>query len=205
MKRGRSWSMAVGSIIVLVVIMGLCGGVDGKGKINDRLSSSKFGKVIEDINKNNYGMREEMTKHLNYNLGSRAGHSGNCEFECPSGKAIQKKDHVPEANGCGASFLRVKGTYDFTECCNEHDICFDTCGSGRSSCDEKFLACMTQMCIDHDSPEDTAACKKQASAYHFGSNLMGCSLYHSAQSNACECVSEEGASSESFSDNHDEL
>ncbi|MES1920023.1 hypothetical protein MHBO_001752, partial [Bonamia ostreae] len=62
-----------------------------------------------------------------------------CYFSCGRGlKAVPREGHVPESNGCGAEGMDVKGNFDFTDECNQHDICYHTCLSDRKECDVNF-------------------------------------------------------------------
>lgn len=46
-----------------------------------------------------------------------------CEFTCPNGTPLAPRmDFAPSTNGCGVSGLKIKSAFDFTECCNEHDL-----------------------------------------------------------------------------------
>ena len=57
-----------------------------------------------------------------------------------------------QANGCGTgrwnidAFLREIGEEVFISCCNAHDLCYDTCGKKRLTCDQHFLHCMLEEC-----------------------------------------------------------
>lgn len=35
---------------------------------------------------------------------------------------------------------------EFENCCNLHDICYDTCNSLKSICDMKFKYCLYKVC-----------------------------------------------------------
>ncbi len=34
----------------------------------------------------------------------------------------------------------------FTECCNEHDICYTTCNNRKRMCDFEFEKCLKEAC-----------------------------------------------------------
>eukprot|EP01088_Endostelium_zonatum_P002224 TRINITY_DN12727_c0_g1_i1.p1 TRINITY_DN12727_c0_g1~~TRINITY_DN12727_c0_g1_i1.p1 ORF type:complete len:156 (+),score=26.64 TRINITY_DN12727_c0_g1_i1:23-469(+) len=123
----------------------------------------------------------------------------NCKFTCPSGKTkVPNPDHVPTSNGCGAGGLLVSaGKYDFTDCCNEHDICYDTCDRDRNECDKLFGKCLAKYCKQSLTPEggkgevskeEKKACLNSAQLFQQGSSLFGCGTYKASQANACLCV-----------------
>lgn len=35
-----------------------------------------------------------------------------------------------------------------TKCCNQLDMCYDTCGSNKYRCDSKFRWCLHSICSD---------------------------------------------------------
>lgn len=35
---------------------------------------------------------------------------------------------------------------DFVNCCNDHDLCYETCGSDKDECDLKFKKCLYKTC-----------------------------------------------------------
>jgi hypothetical protein len=41
---------------------------------------------------------------------------------------------------------QVTSEYDFEKCCEVHDICYDTCGTSKVTCDEDFKKCMKKVC-----------------------------------------------------------
>lgn len=34
----------------------------------------------------------------------------------------------------------------FVDCCNEHDVCYETCGKDKDECDLKFRKCLYKKC-----------------------------------------------------------
>lgn len=75
-----------------------------------------------------------------------------CYFECPRGQKLlgPKQEHVRTSNGCGSldvifddsenSLLHVEK--EFSVCCDEHDVCYDTCGEDKDLCDLTFRKCL---------------------------------------------------------------
>jgi L-aminopeptidase/D-esterase-like protein len=53
-----------------------------------------------------------------------------CEYACATNQdRVNDPTHVPTANGCGTTLVRIATDVPFTPCCNAHDICYDTCGN----------------------------------------------------------------------------
>ena len=80
-----------------------------------------------------------------------------CYFECPVGKVIKPNDnHVVTSNGCGSldiifddsenSLIHVEK--EFSECCGDHDECYDTCGEDKDLCDHVFTESVERMSIN---------------------------------------------------------
>lgn len=38
---------------------------------------------------------------------------------------------------------------EMTECCNQHDICYDTCNSDKEKCDFDMRRCLYKICDSH--------------------------------------------------------
>ena len=68
---------------------------------------------------------------------------------------ITVNPETPTPNGCGTfgltvdmdNFSKIKG---FNECCNQHDICYMTCGKTKVFCDDSFYSCLQNACLNHD-------------------------------------------------------
>jgi len=107
------------------------------------------------------------------------------------GKTKEKNpSHVPSMNGCGTDFLKVSDEFNFTPCCNKHDICYDTCNKEyiRDQCDDNFLKCMNELCAKKKPMEKQKKCEATANVYHVATTSFGCNLYRKSQQNACKCV-----------------
>jgi len=37
-----------------------------------------------------------------------------------------------------------------TDCCNAHDVCYDTCGQDKEQCDFDFKRCLYKMCEKYE-------------------------------------------------------
>ncbi|CAF3917308.1 unnamed protein product [Rotaria sp. Silwood1] len=57
------------------------------------------------------------------------------------------------ANGCGAAgsvnidwALQLVGERVIIQCCNKHDVCYETCGQTQARCDNEFQSCLNSVC-----------------------------------------------------------
>lgn len=70
-------------------------------------------------------------------------------------KAVRNRNHVPKSDGCGSVGFEVASEYlplvEMTKCCDNHDICYDTCNSGKESCDLEFKRCLYNYCESYKS------------------------------------------------------
>ncbi|KNC53426.1 group XIIA secretory phospholipase A2 [Thecamonas trahens ATCC 50062] len=133
--------------------------------------------------------------HIRQALGDLGLTSG-CEFRCPGGlKYSARPNHTPEANGCGTGPMRVPETLvDFTPCCNEHDVCYHTCGSSKAACDNEFTACMDSLCHSSGlSESDVGICHAQGRIFGLAVAYGGCTPYLDSQGDACLCHNPEDA------------
>jgi Group XII secretory phospholipase A2 precursor (PLA2G12) len=128
--------------------------------------------------------------------------------QCPN--RIADPSHVPGFNGCGPAFLtgvqflipQGYGSASFTNSCNGHDICYDTCNSDKNSCDLNLGISMVQSCTETYQPiistEDDPAlqqifnaqytyCKIAAFQFYNAVHLLGQGAFDSAQEDACDC------------------
>ncbi|XP_060522303.1 group XIIA secretory phospholipase A2 [Cylas formicarius] len=119
-----------------------------------------------------------------------------CVFKCPNG-AIPKPNrfHVPSSDGCGSLGLKIHSDYlpvaAMEQCCNEHDICYDTCNKDKEVCDVDFKRCLYKYC---DSYSNSVAgqtiikgCKAAAKVLFTGTLTLGCKSYIDSQTKACYC------------------
>ncbi|CAG7816500.1 unnamed protein product [Allacma fusca] len=130
-----------------------------------------------------------------------------CYFECPKGEPPKSRmGFVPTSNGCGSYGLEDYLTSDmlplsnFVHCCNDHDICYETCGLDKDECDLKFKKCLYKKC---KANKDTMGklqykgCQAGAKILYTGTTALGCKPYINAQRSACVCPRDD--------DSHDEL
>ena len=51
-------------------------------------------------------------------------------------------------------------TYKLEKCCDDHDICYGTCGKDKEKCDEKFKKCLYGICSSVKKIVDNEALDK---------------------------------------------
>ncbi|UJR29992.1 hypothetical protein I4U23_017539 [Adineta vaga] len=92
-----------------------------------------------------------------------------------------------QANGCGPAslnldeFLRQIGEDILIICCNEHDLCYDTCGKKQFACDTTFLQCMIEACQQLSPLSNIQRCQNDARIYFWFVVFIGQSAYQQAQ------------------------
>ncbi len=122
---------------------------------------------------------------------------------CPN--RVQR--NPPKFNGCGSPTsvkvpdqVTVEGLFGFTtisflSSCNVHDVCYDTCGSVKSSCDSQFLVNLSKACSDTcaiDDPLCLSNCRSLALTYASAVAIVGTFAYETAQKNDCQCCGDTG-------------
>ena len=105
-------------------------------------------------------------------------------------RARQRTKHVPSTNGCGAGGLAVQTLPEMVPCCDEHDYCYDTCGSNKQDCDNKFQECLLKTC-EAPSAGTKQECEASASLLSVGVNAFGCHSFQLSQKKACVCLKHE--------------
>ncbi|KAL3274343.1 hypothetical protein HHI36_015741 [Cryptolaemus montrouzieri] len=120
----------------------------------------------------------------------------NCVFKCPN-NVIPKpnRNHVPKANGCGSLGLSIPSEFlpvtEMTKCCDQHDICYDTCNKEKELCDIEFKRCLYKYCEGYTHSiggmSTVSACKGAAKMLFTGTLTFGCKAYLDAQKEACFC------------------
>jgi len=92
-----------------------------------------------------------------------------------------------QANGCGPvtlnidKFLHEIGDDVLIVCCNEHDLCYDTCGKKQSTCDTIFLDCMIEACQQLSPASSINRCQNNAQILFWFVFFGGQSAYQQAQ------------------------
>nr|XP_017834511.1 group XIIB secretory phospholipase A2-like protein isoform X2 [Callithrix jacchus] len=99
------------------------------------------------------GSFESVNSYFDSFLELLGGKNGVCQYRCRYGKApMPRPGYKPqEPNGCSSYFLGLKmdlGIPAMTKCCNQLDVCYDTCGANKYRCDAKFRWCLQSICSD---------------------------------------------------------
>lgn len=103
--------------------------------------------------------------------------------------------HTPTTNGCGSGDWKGKlvpngwGRADFKPSCDQHDVCYGTCGSNKADCDVNLSLDAMKACdaAYGDSPIRQAACYTVALAYGEAVHKLGDGPYNEAQEEDCDC------------------
>jgi len=125
-----------------------------------------------------------------------------CYYECEKGAVKEAREgHIYTSNGCGSLDLIFDDSNEsliyvekeFSECCNTHDYCYDTCGEDKDFCDVKFRKCLYKVCRGekHKKFLDNKKCKLKAKLFYMAVVGVGCQPYREAQKNACVCQKRE--------------
>lgn len=76
-------------------------------------------------------------------------------------------------------------------CCNAHDICYDTCNKDKEMCDLDFKRCLYAYCDTHEKSTVgylvVKGCKAAAKMLFTGTVTLGCKSYLDSQERACFC------------------
>ncbi|NXJ69772.1 PG12B protein, partial [Rostratula benghalensis] len=132
------------------------------------------------------------------------GKNGVCQYRCRYGKAPMPRPHYKpqEPNGCSSYFLGLKvpesldlGIPAMTKCCNQLDVCYDTCGANKYRCDAKFRWCLHSICSDLKRSlgfvSKVEACESVADTVFNAVWTLGCRPFMNSQRSACICSEEE--------------
>ncbi|XP_076019002.1 group XIIB secretory phospholipase A2-like protein isoform X2 [Genypterus blacodes] len=128
------------------------------------------------------------------------GRDGVCQYRCRFGRLPQPRPgfQLPEPNGCSSSLVGYEfdmGIPAMTKCCNQLDVCYDTCGTSKYHCDSKFRYCMHDLCSDLKTTlgygSKVQACESVADALYNTVWTLGCRPYMNSQRAACLCDGEE--------------
>uniref|UniRef100_A0A3Q3EBU6 Phospholipase A2, group XIIB n=1 Tax=Labrus bergylta TaxID=56723 RepID=A0A3Q3EBU6_9LABR len=133
------------------------------------------------------------------------GQGGVCQYRCRYGKKIPQSRpgyQLPEPNGCSSSLVgfQVNDVLDMgipamTKCCDQLDMCYDTCGASKYDCDTKFRSCLHDICSDVNKSlgfvSKVEACESMADTLFNTVWTLGCRPYMNSQRAACVCAGEE--------------
>ncbi|KAG5877978.1 hypothetical protein JTB14_032239 [Gonioctena quinquepunctata] len=119
-----------------------------------------------------------------------------CVFKCPNNERPKpNRNHVPSADGCGSLGVKITTDYlplgEMQNCCDEHDICYDTCGKEKEICDLEFKRCLYRYCDSYQKLVGgntmVKTCKGAAKMLFTGTLTLGCKSFLDAQTKACYC------------------
>ncbi|KAH9364109.1 hypothetical protein HPB48_006790 [Haemaphysalis longicornis] len=118
---------------------------------------------------------------------------GKCKFSCSGGTQTPspRTTHKRSANGCGIDSFRLPASAlphpDLEWCCNEHDLCYDTCLADKDSCDADFKACLDYVCDTKAAAATKDACRSTAYLLTSMTQNLGCESFLRSQKDACVC------------------
>ncbi|XP_016312490.1 group XIIA secretory phospholipase A2-like isoform X1 [Sinocyclocheilus anshuiensis] len=147
----------------------------------------------------------KIDKYLNMALDFIGGSDGRCIFKCNDGKlgytpVPRPKYKSPPPNGCGSPLFGFQldiGIPSMTRCCNEHDLCYDTCGREKNDCDEQFQVCLESICSNLQMTlglsQSVQACESAVTLLFDTVMHVGCKPYLDSQRSSCICHYEEKA------------
>ena len=151
---------------------------------------------------------EPVKLDLNDLLGNLGGAQGGgrprSSTVCPVGQAhapTEDESYKIECNGCGPKGMQIKEPFGLYRCCNNHDLCFATCGTSQDFCEELFTSCMAKVCRSFGSGERREACQKQANGMSGMTRMFGGGFHLTSQRSdpergkqgACDCYLPEDA------------
>ncbi|XP_060782598.1 group XIIA secretory phospholipase A2-like isoform X3 [Neoarius graeffei] len=124
-----------------------------------------------------------------------SGSDGVCQFQCPDGgMPFPRPGHNPSHNGCSTplfGFYFDIGIPSITNCCNQHDRCYDTCGQRKLDCDKQFQVCLKTICWNLlnvlELDQSVQVCESRVSLIFDAVMHLGCRSYLDSQRAACIC------------------
>ncbi|XP_069001064.1 group XIIB secretory phospholipase A2-like protein [Embiotoca jacksoni] len=146
------------------------------------------------------GSFQSMHGYFDYLVELVGGRDGVCQYRCRHGEIPQPRPgyHLPEPNGCSSSLVGFQldlGIPAMTKCCDQLDVCYDTCGTEKHDCDSKFRTCLYGICSDLKKSlgfvSKVQACESMADALYNTVGTLGCRPYMNSQRAACVCEGED--------------
>ena len=77
-------------------------------------------------------------------------------------------------------------TYGITECCDNHDMCYGTCGKDKKTCDRNLVKCMKKKC-ELVSGTKKKECTEAGAHMEEYTLAAGCGEYMRLQKDGCDC------------------
>ncbi|KAL6110651.1 group XIIB secretory phospholipase A2-like protein [Pungitius pungitius] len=150
------------------------------------------------------GSFESVGGYFDSMLEFMGGRDGVCQYHCRYGKdPIPRPGYqMPQPDGCGSYIFGLPvpegmdmGIPAMTKCCNQLDMCYDTCGSNKYRCDSKFRWCLHSICSDLKKSlgfvSKVEACETVADTLFNTVWTLGCRPYMNGQRASCLCQGEE--------------
>jgi len=123
--------------------------------------------------------------------------NGRCTCKASSGKTrkLRQAKKPAKPNGCGPKTKGIQKLLKVVQklvkrhnpICNEHDICYETCGTTQAKCDGDFKRDMYKMCNGLRNGFKRGVCKAKAKAMYLMVRVAGKSYFHSGQKKYCSC------------------
>ncbi|KTF74925.1 hypothetical protein cypCar_00038530 [Cyprinus carpio] len=138
----------------------------------------------------------KIDKYLNVVLDLIGGSDGRCTFKCNHGYTPVPRPNYksPPPNGCGSPLFGFQfdiGLPSLTRCCNEHDVCYGTCGREKKDCDEQFQVCLETICSYLQRTlglsQSVQACQSAVTLLFDMVMHLGCKPYLDSQRSSCIC------------------
>ncbi|KAF9630689.1 hypothetical protein BFW01_g1251 [Lasiodiplodia theobromae] len=168
----------------------------GGTTINQPLSPDDFIKVLPRLRRSRWERRADGADGADG--GDDAGNSGPAYPRCPAAptglvSTVRPGARQPMANGTCAQMGGAKvPNFDFTGCCNAHDLCFDNCDTGTfDSCNSVMGSCIASTC-DQKYPgvaqaAQWAACRISGASYAFATRAFAGDSFYASNSARCTC------------------
>ncbi|RMZ98069.1 group XIIA secretory phospholipase A2 [Brachionus plicatilis] len=122
---------------------------------------------------------------------------GLCYVSCPGGASlVPRPDPIVDINGCGSYNIHIDfelfNAGEFNQCCNGHDVCYESCDSTKNKCDTTFERCLKDVCNTWAAEQNwgliqKTACSGVVKAMNEAVENFGCNAYKKAQLRGCKC------------------
>ncbi|XP_010866410.1 group XIIB secretory phospholipase A2-like protein isoform X2 [Esox lucius] len=128
------------------------------------------------------------------------GPNGVCQYVCKYGETpVHRQGYTTtEPNGCASDVIGFQfdlGIPAMTQCCNQLDSCYDTCGSIKHHCDTQYRWCLHAICSDLKKSlgfvSKVKACESVADTLYSTVWTLGCRSFMNSQREACYCEGED--------------
>ncbi|XP_061420995.1 group XIIB secretory phospholipase A2-like protein isoform X2 [Lethenteron reissneri] len=147
---------------------------------------------------------EKVDNYLESMVEFFGGYNGECQYRCKHGAVpVPRKDYKAALpNGCATSLMGVQaldgldlGIPSMTKCCNQLDICYESCGASKNVCDARFRICLSSICTDLRKTlgfiSKIDACETGAEFLYKTVTSFGCKSFLNSQRASCYCEGED--------------